>query len=121
MLSDPKDLQAQKHLTAELMHHKDMVHLLAVFYVPPAEKEKFVDAWLDAAEEVVKEKGNRVLALRKVATDNSRFYCYGTWDSWAALHEHEESKHHKKLVKFVDSHNIVHFGFPLRKIGHQKE
>lgn len=58
----------------------------------------------------VKEKGNRVYALRSIATDNEYFYAYGTWKrqvTWAALWAHQQNKAH------VTDTIVTQHGLPL--------
>jgi len=96
-------------------------HVLITYIVPPGEGEKFTDAWMDCAEATLDEKRNRNYALRKVATDNTRFHHYGTWDSMGDWMDHFESKHFGDLLDYTDKKDIIYFIQPLMKIGKESE
>lgn len=100
---------------------RGMHHILITYIVPPGEAEGFTDAWMDCAESTLDEKRNRNYALRKLATDNERFYHYGTWDSMSDWMDHFESKHFGNLLDYTDKKDIIYFIQPLMKIGHESE
>lgn len=105
----------------KLEKRRGLHHVLITYIVPPGEGKGFTDAWMDCAEETVDEKHNRNYALRKVATDNSRFYHYGTWDSMGDWMNHFESKHFGKFLGYTNKQDIVWFIQPLMKIGKESE
>jgi len=100
---------------------EEHAHVLVAYFVPPGEGEGFVDAWTDAAELTIKEEGNMVYSLRKVATDNTRFYCYGTWDSLDSYMEHFDSKHLGKFVDYTSDNDITWVIIPLEEVGGDEE
>lgn len=120
-LSNPSDDAQVKELYKSLMKKKNLAHVIFKYYVPPTEAKGFADAWTDAAEKTLEERGNRIYSLRKVATDNTLWYGYGTWDSMRDYLEHLESKHVGKLLDFFEDKDIVWFLSPLAKIGNQDE
>lgn len=93
-------------LYEDLLHDNRKVHAAVLFSVPPGKGDAFVDAWLDEAEDTIKEEGNRVYSLRKVASDNTRYVAYGIWDTEEDLEDHFDSEHAEDLRKFVDDKDI---------------
>jgi quinol monooxygenase YgiN len=122
-LPNPTDATAVRDLKRELSRGRrgskgrDVAHVLIQYFVPPERREDFVDEWLNAAEKTIEEDGNRVWSLRKVKSDNSRYYAYGTWDSVEDLRDHLESKHVQKLLDFYDDSDVVYFAVPVVPIG----
>lgn len=106
---------------AQVEKRRDLHHILITYIVPPGEAKGFTDEWMDCAESTLDEKRNRNYALRKVATDNTRFYHYGTWDSMGDWMDHFESKHFGNLLDYTDKKDIVYFIQPLMKIGKESE
>jgi quinol monooxygenase YgiN len=104
-----------------LSFHKDNAHILAAYDVPPGEGEGFVDAWTDAAEKTIKEKGNIVYSLRKVVGDNTRFWIYGSWDRMSDWLDHLESRHLGKLFDYVADRKIIYTTFVLEDIEDEDE
>jgi len=96
-------------------------HVVFTYIVPPDAREDFESVWTDAAYKTVKEDGNRIYSLRKVASDNTRYYGYGTWDSMRDFADHFESKHIGRLVDSLADMDVVWFLTPLTKVGRQPE
>jgi quinol monooxygenase YgiN len=126
-LSNPNDPQAVRELKRELSKgkgrrgSKQMISIIVSYFVPPEAREDFVDEWTDAAEKTIEEDGNMVLSLRKVKTDNTRYYAYGSWETVEDLRDHLESKHMRKLFEFYQDADIVYFSSPLVNIGGDRE
>jgi quinol monooxygenase YgiN len=100
----------------KLWSRKDLAHVLIQYSVPPGNSKEFIDAWTDLAERTIEEKGNRMYSLRRVATDNTHFYAYGTWTSMGDYMDHFESKHLGKFLDDVEDKNIIYFLDPLEEI-----
>jgi len=100
---------------------KEMAHVAIMYVLPPGEDKGFIDQWTDTAFKTIKEDGNRVYKLRKIATDNTKFYGYGTWDSMRDYMDHFHSQHLNDLVGYTNSKDIVWFLTPMEKVGRERE
>jgi len=105
-----------KGLRSQLSKQKDNAHILITYKVDPSDADNFVEQWVKAAEQTVEEKGNQIYSLRKVATDNTHWYTYGTWDSMSDYLDHLESKHVSKLLEYFDDEDIIYFIQPLKAV-----
>lgn len=113
-----RDMQKYRDVTRG---KDEMAHVLFMYTVPPGEDEGFVNQWTDTAYKTIEEDGNRIYSLRRVATDNTRFYGYGTWDSMRDYLDHFTSSHVADLTAYAEEKDIVWFVVPLEKIGHEDE
>jgi len=119
---DSEDTTAVTALREQLMKKKGLYHVLIYYIVRPGEAEGFIKEWTTAAQATIEgEKGNRIYALRKIASDNTQFYVYGTWESFEDYVEHYKADYTKKLLQYNDKNDIVYFIAPLEKIGNQDE
>jgi len=118
-----KEQQKKKHMEVDKRKKKtydyteEIAHILIQYYVPPGEHDKFVDAWMECAKNTIKEDENQVYSLRKTFSDNTRFWVYGTWESFNAYMEHYNSKHLGKLIDYTNDNDITWFITPLEEVG----
>jgi len=110
------DAQQVKKLFKDNFEDDENAHVLINYIVPPGKGEDFVQAWTKAAEKTIEEKGNRIYSLRKIATDNTRFWAYGTWESMRDYLEHFDSKHVGKLLDQLDDMDVIYTIFPLAAV-----
>lgn len=96
---------------------EELTHVEVLYHVPAMHHSDFMDTWTDTAKQTWKEDSNHVYALRKVATDNTRFVAYGTWETYEDFMCHFHSKHVQRLKDFVADKDIEWFMTPVRKMG----
>jgi len=99
---------------------EEKIRVLFTYFVNPSTRMDFESDWKDAAYKTIKEDGNTAYTLRKVKGDNTRYYGYGTWDSYEDLREHIQSGHTSKLRSRIDGNDIVVFMTPLMRVEEGK-
>lgn len=98
-----------------------LAHVLVTYYVPAKLHGEFMEQWRDVAAQTLQEEGSHIYGLRKLATDNTVYYGYGTWESMEDVADHLKSKHVGKFLDYVDNKDIVWFLSPLKKLGKDEE
>lgn len=119
--SESKDLDSEQRKMMENKGKKNMHHVLFHYYVPPGEADKFTNVWLDAAEKTIDEPGNRMMTLKKIVTDNTRFCGYGTWESYTDFLDHFNSRHIGRMLGAMEDSDVVWVMQPLVNISHEEE
>jgi quinol monooxygenase YgiN len=100
---------------------KEPVYFVVRFNVPPALKDKFMDAWKTLEKKTQDEKGFRVMSMKKVVDDNDYFLEYQEWETGKSLYDHLETDHFQDFEQFVDESIVTWSLEPLYKIEDQDD
>ncbi|GIL66443.1 hypothetical protein Vafri_19950 [Volvox africanus] len=95
-------------------------YILIKYDVPPTMHDTFIEKWDRHDKDLRNVKGLDFYQLSKDVTDNTFFWSYTEWDTFADLMDHVDSREYTDFHDWVDDNDILVEMFPLKAMGDAK-